>query len=124
MAYTAPKNLIIPAGVLKNGSDIFAILDPDSGGANTFSVALSADGSAPATYYGCRTPLEEATFNALTTMTTTEFKAYVDQVQVTRGRTAVGSITAFKNALVISDGTQPFWSFVAANGLRAVAEES
>lgn len=28
-------------------------IDPDTGGANTFGVPLSADGSEPATHYGC-----------------------------------------------------------------------
>lgn len=123
MAYTEPKNLIISAGVLKNGSDVFAILDPDSGGAATFSVALSADGLPPATHYGARTMLEEATYNVLKTMTTTQFKAYVDQVQIERGRTAVGSVTSFKNSLLMGEGTQSFWDFAAANGLKAVVEQ-
>jgi hypothetical protein len=113
--YTDPKNLIIPDGVLKNGSDVFNILDPDIGGSKTFSVKLirNSDGMV---FWGARTPLEEATFNALTNMTTTEFKTYVDQLAVARGRTPVGSITAFKNALLIDGGD--FRSFVEAQGMR------
>lgn len=116
--YVGPLNLIVPEGVLKNSSDVFTILDPDSGGASTFSVALSSDGSSPATHYGTRTFLEEATFNALQNMTVQEFKAYVDEVATLRGREPVGSITAFKNSAMIDEGD--FWSFAAANGLRPV----
>lgn len=85
------------------------------------SVAMSANSLPPATHYGARTPLEEATYNALKTMTTTQFKAYVDQVQVLRGRAAVGSVTSFKNSLLMGESTQSFWDFGAANGLQAVA---
>ena len=113
-----PLNLLIPTGVLKNGSDVFTILDPDSGGANTFSVALSADGSAPATYYAARTYLEQDTFDALQNMTVTEFKTFVDAKATERGREPVGSITAFKNALLIDSGE--FWPFIAGQGLQSV----
>lgn len=119
MALVGPYNLIIPNGIKQNGSDVFNILDPDSGGSATFSVPLSANGQNPPTYWGARTYLEEATVNALQNMDTTQFKAYVDQVQVQRGRAAVGSITAFKNALLMSQGD--FWAFVTANGLQPIA---
>ena len=120
MALVGPYTLVISEGVLKNGSDVFNILDPDSGGAATFSVALSADGQLPATHYAACTMLEEATYNALVNMTTTEFKAYVDQVAAERGRTPVGSITAFKGSLQIG-GADP-WAFIASLGLQVVQE--
>ena len=37
-------NLVISNGVFKNASDVFNILDDDSGGANTFTVKLNATG--------------------------------------------------------------------------------
>lgn len=114
-----PFNLLVPAGVLQNSSDVFTILDPDSGGAATFSVRLSASGAEPATYFGARTFLEEATYNALKNMTVTQFKAYVDQVAAQRGRTPVGSVTAFKNSLLMNEGSD-FWAFVTAQGLRPI----
>lgn len=120
MSYTEPKNLIVSAGVLANSSDVFAILDPDSGGAATFSVRLSANGLEPVTHWGARTQLLEATFDALTTMTTTQFKAYVDQVAAASGRTPVGSVTAFKNNVQIDGGN--FWTFVASLGLKRIEE--
>lgn len=115
MAYIGPFNLLVPAGVLQNSSDVFHILDPDSGGAATFSVRLSADGLEPATYFGARTWLLEEAYNALANMTVTEFKAYIDQLAAERNRTPVGSVTAFKNSLIMGEGS--FWDFVAANGL-------
>jgi hypothetical protein len=114
-----PYNLIVPVGVLQNSSDVFNILDPDSGGSKTFSVRLSANGLEPATYWGASTWLEEATVNALKNMTTTQFKAYVDQVAAQRRRTPIGSITAFKNALLM-DNTMSFWDFIASQGLQRI----
>lgn len=122
MTYLGPFCMVISAGVKQNGSDVFNILDPDSGGGNTFSVPLSATGALPATDFACRTVLEAATHNALTTMTVQEFKAYVDALQVQRGRTAVGSITAFKNNIRISEADADFWAYIASLGLQRVAE--
>jgi hypothetical protein len=119
MAYVGPYNLIVPNGVLQNSSDVFSILDPDSGGAATFSVRLSANGQLPVTHWGARTMLESDTHNALANMDVTQFKAYVDQVAATRGRAPVGSITAFKNALLMNQGD--FWAFVTAQGLQRIA---
>ncbi len=115
MAYIGPFNLLLPAGVRQNGSDVFTILDQDSGGAATFSVPCSLDGTGVATFYGARTWLEADTHNALTTMSTIQFKTYIDQLAVIRGRTPVGSITAFKNSLIIGDGSQGFTAFLTAN---------
>ncbi len=123
MSYIGPFNLAVPVGVLANSSDVFTILDPDSGGAATFSVPLSANGLNPPTHRGARSMLEAATHNALTTMTTTQFKAYVDQVAATRGRTPVGSVTAFKNSLLIS-GNQSFGAFLTAHGLQRIVASS
>lgn len=118
MSYVGPYSLVVPAGVLQNSSDVFNILDPDSGGASTFSVRLSADGNEPATYFGARTLLESATYDALVNMTVTQFKAYIDQLSAQRGRTPVGSVTAFKNSLQI--GPPDFWTFVASLGLKPI----
>jgi hypothetical protein len=118
--YTQDLNLIISNGVLQNSSDVFNILDPDSGGANSFTVKLSANGLEPVTHWGCRTILEQATYDALTTMGTTEFKDYVNQMAAIRGRQPVGSVTAFKNNLQIDAGD--FWAFIATLGLQRVQD--
>ncbi len=114
-----PFNLLIPEGVKQNSSDVFNILDRDTGGAATFSVRLSADGQMPITHWAARTYLEEPTANALFTMTVQDFKTYVDQMAVVKGRTPVGSITAFKGALIHGQGD--FWAFVASQGLQLVS---
>ena len=113
-------NLVISNGVLKNGSDVFNILDDDTGGAGTFSVKLNATGleADPVTHWACRTPLQADVYNALTNMTTTQFKAFVDAKAAEKGRTPVGSITAFKNDLKINAGD--FWAFIGSLGLKIV----
>ena len=118
-ALRGPVNMIVQASVLANSSEIFGVLDPDTGGAATFSVALSPNGQANATHYACRTYLEDRTYVALTTMNTTQFKAYCDQIAAERGRVAPNNVTAFKNGVVLDEGD--FWSFVASEGLQAVS---
>lgn len=115
-----PFCLVISEGVAQNGSDVFNILDPDSGGAATFSVRCSANGAEPATHRAAYTYLLPATHNALTTMTVTQFKAYVDQVAAERGRTPVGSVTAFKNNIQISAAGASPWAFLSSLGLQPV----
>lgn len=121
MAYTERLALVISTGVKQNGSDVFSILDPDSGGAATFAVPLvpigSPAGTTP-TYWGASSQLTTETYNALTNMTTTQFKAYVDQVAAsyTPPRTPPGNMTAFKNNIQIS--TMGFWAFVSSLGLE------
>ena len=120
MAFIGPYNLIVPAGVLANSSEVFAVLDPDAGGASTFSVRLSASGVEPATHFGARTMLEQQTVTALQTMTVTQFKDYVNGLATSRGRNGVQSATAFKNSLLM-DNTMNFWEFVTASGLKHIA---
>lgn len=118
MTYVGPINMIVTEAVKKNASDVFTILDPDSGGSGTFSVALSPSGASNATHWGTRTFLEEATYTALKNMSVTQFKAYVDQIAIQRGRNPVGSVTAFKNGVALDEGA--FWDFVTAQGLKPV----
>lgn len=117
-----PYILVVSSGVLANSSDVFGILDPDSGGASTFTVPLSANGQLPASDWACRTHLKAETHNALTSMNTTQFKAYVDQVAAsyTPPRTTVGSVTAFKNNVRISAlGADPS-AYLASLGLQRI----
>lgn len=113
-------NLVISNGVYKNASDVFNILDDDTGGANTFTVKLNSTGLAAdgVTHWACRTPLKPEVHNALANMTVTEFKAFVDAQATIKGRTPVGSVTAFKNNIQINQGS--FWDFIASLGLRIV----
>jgi hypothetical protein len=120
-----PFAMVISNGVKKNASDVFNILDLDDGGTKTFSVPLNASGLAvdPITYWAAYTFLESQTHYALTQMTTTELKVYVDEMSVIKGRTPVGSITAFPSSLQISDAGANFWDFIASIGLKTIQEE-
>ena len=120
--YTQDIALVISNGVKQNSSDVFNILDPDSGGASTFSVKLSATGLEPVTHWGAYTVLEVETRDHLLNDTTTQFKDYVNLKAAERGRTPVGSVTAFKNNVQISAEGENFWSFIAGLGLQRVAE--
>jgi hypothetical protein len=120
MVYTNRVAMVIPTGVKKNGSDVFNILDPDSGGAATFSVPLSVDGAAPATYWAAYSPLLQSAFDALTQMSTVDFKTYIDSEAARLGRTPAGSITAFKTSLQMSAPGADFYAFIASIGLKRV----
>ena len=118
-----PYNLIVSNGVLQNSSDVFGILDPDTGGARTFSVKLNATGLAadPVTHWGCRTMLEDSTVNALQNMTTTQFQTYVNSLATSRGRTQLASSVAFKNNVQM-DSSMSFWDFAESLGLKRIEE--
>lgn len=120
MSYTERKSLVIPNGVRQNGADCWAVLDPDSGGAKTFSVALEEIADPTKTWWGTLTPLEVETYEALTTMSTTTFKDYVNSLAVERERGQVSG-AAFLNSLEI--GGPDFWGFIASMGLQRVAVE-
>ncbi len=53
-------------------------------------------------------------------MSTTEFKAYVDERAAELGREPVGSVTAFKNDVQFSPEGGSFWDFIASLNLHAV----
>lgn len=110
--------LVIPNGVLQNSSDIFNVLDPDSGGSATFGVPLYETGSlvgTSPTYWASYTTLDPATYTVLTAYTTQQLKDYVDQLAIIRGRTPVGSVTAFPGSLQMQTGNP--WGFIASLGL-------
>jgi len=118
MPYTDRINLVIPDGQKANANDTWAVLDPDSGGTKTFSVPLSASGTNPQTHWGTRTPLEQATYDALTTMTSPQFKTYVDGLAAQRSRATVGAV-GFKNSLSL-DATMGFYEYIAVLGLQRI----
>ncbi len=120
--WTGRFAIIVSNGVLKNSSDVFYILDPDVGGADTFSVPLNVSGDSvdDVTHWGCYTPLPIEVRDALLNMTTTEFKAYIDQLAAERGREPVGSVTAFKNDAQTGGEDASFWTFIASLGLQRV----
>lgn len=117
-----PVTLIVTEAALLNSSEVFNVLDDDTGGAKTFSVALSPSGSANATHWAARTYLQPDVESALRNMSTTQFKAFVDQKAAEKGRTAPLNVTAFKNSLQMSAPGADFWTFVAGLGLKLVQD--
>ena len=109
--------MVISNGVFLNGSDVFNILDADTGGRDTFSVKLSNDGGVTLTHWAAYSTLAPDVLNALTNMTVTQFKAFVDAEAVRKERQPAGSITAFKNNIQISAANASPWAYVASLGL-------
>lgn len=123
MNLIGPYILVISNGVLQNSSDVFNILDPDSGGASTFRVKLNATGNQidPVTYWAAYTYLEPSTVVALIQYDNTQLKTYVNELAAVRGRTPVGSITAFPNSLQIQLGDP--WGFLQTLGLQVIQSD-
>ena len=117
-----PISMIVTEAALTNSGEVFNVLDDDTGGTKTFSVALSPSGAANATHWGCRTYLQPDVENALRNMDVTQFKAFVDQKAAAKGRTAPNNVTAFKNSLQMSAVGADFWTFVQAAGLKPVQD--
>ncbi len=120
--WTGRYAIVVSNGVLKNSSDVFHILDPDTGGAETFSVPLNASGD-PAddvSDWAAYSPLPVDVRDALLYMSVQEFKAYIDQRAAELGRTPVGSVTAFKNDVRLSEEGGSFWDFIASLNLQRV----
>ncbi|HEY9814552.1 MAG TPA: hypothetical protein V6D20_01910, partial [Candidatus Obscuribacterales bacterium] len=109
--WTGRYAIVVSNGVLKNSSDVFAILDPDVGGAETFSVPLNSTGDPadPVTHWGAYSPLPVQVRDALLNLSTTEFMEYVNQRAEEFGREPVGSVTAFKNNVQFSEEGGSFW---------------
>ena len=120
--YTQDHALVISNGVKQNSSDVFNVLDTDSGGSATFSVKLEKISDPAQIFWGAYTVLEVETRDHLLNDSTTEFKDYVNLKAAERGRTPLGSVTSFKNSLQMSAEGENFWSFIAGLGLQRVAE--
>lgn len=120
--WTGRYGIAVSNGVLKNSSDVFHILDPDVGGADTFSVPLNASGdpSDDTTHWAAYTPLPVEVRDALLYMSTSEFKAYIDQRAAELGREPVGSTTSFQNNVQFSEENENIWNFIASLGLQRV----
>ena len=121
--FIGPFPLVVANGILKNSSDVCNILDPDSGGASTFTVPLSEDGTGDPTHWAANTVLQADTHNALTTMSTQEFKDFVNLKAQEFGREPIGSVTAFKNNVEIGQAQQSPWEFIASLGLQRIIPE-
>jgi len=58
MTYDHRITAIIPAPLTEIAAHVGRALDPDTGGAQSFSIALSANGKTPVTHYALDTPCD------------------------------------------------------------------
>jgi len=122
MEYIGPFPLVVTVAAATNSGEVFNVLDDDSGGVRTFSVQLSPNGQPNATHLAAYTYLRPDVEAALRNMTTTQFKAFVDVEAAKKGRVAPNNVTAFKNSLQMGQLGEDFYGFIAAQGLKPVAE--
>ena len=116
--------MFVKAAGKDNADEIFAILDPESGGAKTFSVALSFIGDNTIKAWGANYyEMDEALYNAIKTATNNQFKAFVDSFAAQHPeRPLPSSVIAFKQNIVIGNPGEDFYAFIAANGYKVPVE--
>lgn len=115
MAFTQRVAIIIPATNKADADAVFGLLDPDVGGADSFTVALTANGNT-LSHWAAYTRMEQASYNALTTMNNNQFKNYIDTLKPTQ-TIPLGTVQSFKQSVILGAEGQDFWEVVAANGL-------
>lgn len=111
---------IVEDAFVANANDITRVLDPDSGGAETFKVPLSPDGQLPITQWAASLYIGEELLTILKTYTAAEFKVYLDNLAAERGREPVSEVTAFPDHLKIFDDGRSHWDVFAAESLQRV----
>lgn len=109
--------IVIPAAAQARAAQVLDVLDPDMGGALTFSVALSATGAEPATHYGCAGVVD---VQAMREQAAAAFRTWIDAQADEKGRKRPGSLSGFKTAVKISRDEQDFDDFIFSLGLRRV----
>lgn len=107
--------MVIPDVVKADTDAIFAILDPDVGGADSFTVPLSSNGTS-ITHWGCYTRMIRDSYVALTTFSNNDFKTYVDGLKPDN-TVPLGTIQSFKQRVELGGENEDFWQFVASLGL-------
>lgn len=109
--------MIVPAAVRDAANQLAAGLGH---GPNNFSVALSADGSEPATHYGCRAQTQQSFIDLLTA-------AGGGQLPEIEGMTPIEVGTVLMQLLAdvstTEDGYTHFNRVITANGLQRVVVE-
>lgn len=121
MAYTDRIPFVIPAINKSDADAVFATMDPDFGGAGSFSVPLNATGAGNPTHWGSYGPVETGAYAALTG-TNAALKAYLDSRPAKSGITppSLGVVQSFKQTALLGAPGQNFWAFLTANGLKRV----
>ncbi|MEF3074114.1 hypothetical protein V2P20_03660 [Methylobacter sp. Wu1] len=111
---------IVEDAFVANARDITRVLDPDSGGAETFQVPLSSDGQPPVTHWAAGLELSEGLLTILKTYTASEFKVYLDNLAAERGREPIAEVTAFPDHIRIYDDGRSHWEVFAVESLQRV----
>lgn len=123
--YTQRVAIIIPAKEKPDADAVFGTLDPDVGGANSFTVALTSNGNTLSDW-GAYSRMTQDSYNALTTMDNNQFKNYLDSLPdpvdangdpAPELRPTLGQVQSFKQNVILGAEGQDFWEVVAANGL-------
>jgi hypothetical protein len=80
--------IAIPVAVMDQANRIGAVIDPDTGGAETFMANASADGTSPATHCLCGVSVTEGTAQLIRSLDADQWHGALSQMATDRGRTA------------------------------------
>lgn len=120
-AYTEHRVIIIPAAMQERANAVGHVLDPDTGGARSFTVGLSVSG--PATHYVCSTLYTEPTAALIEDPDASSMHAALHQLAADRGREyalSLEEIQALRDSMEIS--SLPLAEVMANEGLQFVQE--
>lgn len=122
--YSARVVLIIPDKSLEQFSNVFGILDPDSGGRDTFSIPLSATGKGRPTHWGAFTALEQDTKEALQTYSKKRFETFV-RGKASRRRQILPKENVEKTDLIVAEVPRDgFEAYLKTIGLKVIMSSS
>ena len=134
MNWTGNIPMSISDTLKTKANEVWNLIDPDQGGANTFSVPLSPSGSPNPTACGTMTLLERERYDALAgtpqpdgsrvALTNAEFTAFLQARSVKLGRPIPSNANSFRPQFKIGVEGQDFDAFLAASGLQRVAVQA
>lgn len=118
-----PFPLIVSDTVKSNANNTWALIDRDTGGYATFSVALSPSGSPNPTHWACSTWLEPVCVDALQPgVSNAGFSAFLQARAAELGRPMPNNPGQFRAQFKMGQQGEDFWSFIAAQGLQVIQE--
>lgn len=131
--YTQNVPMSISDTLKNKANEVWSLIDRDEGGNRTFSVPLSPSGSPNPTAWGTMTILEHVCYEALAgrlqpdgmtrvPLTNAEFDAFLQARAAELGRPVPSNAGSFRPQFKIGVEGQDFDAFLAANGLKRVAE--
>lgn len=117
------RALLIPAAMQATANAVGAVLDPDTGGAQSWRVGVSTDGQAPASHYVASYPFSDDVVALIEAADAVPLHAALQDLAAARGRDyplSLPELQALRDAMQLHAG--PLGEALALWGLQFVSE--